>query len=62
MVPVHPHTVLAPTRIQVEKARDAFDEAAQTIQDLEADLLIITPPHGLPSSAIKSKQTPIPNG
>ena len=42
VVPVHPHTVLAPDQNPGwRKLRDAFDEAAQTIQDLEADLLII---------------------
>ncbi|MAF93288.1 hypothetical protein CMO85_01330 [Candidatus Woesearchaeota archaeon] len=42
VVPVHPHTVLAPDQNPGwRKLRDAFDEAAQTIRDLEADLLII---------------------
>ena len=42
VVPVHPHTVLAPDQNPGWRAlRDAFDEAAQMIQDLEADLLIV---------------------
>lgn len=42
VVPVHPHTVLAPDMNPGWRAlRDAYDEAAQTIRDLEADLLII---------------------
>ena len=42
VVPVHPHTVLAPDQSPGwRRLRDAFDEAAQTIRDLEADLLII---------------------
>jgi len=42
VVPVHPHTVLAPDMNAGWRAlRDAYDEAAQTIRDLEADLLII---------------------
>jgi reactive intermediate/imine deaminase len=42
VVPVHPHTVLAPDQNPGwRKLRDAFDEAAQTIRELEADLLII---------------------
>ena len=42
VVPVHPHTVLAPDQNPGwRRLRDAFDEAAQTIRDLEADLLII---------------------
>ena len=42
VVPVHPHTVLAPDMNPGWRAlRNAFDEAAQTINDLEADLLIV---------------------
>ena len=42
VVPVHPHTVLAPDMNPGWRAlRDAYDSAAQTIRDLEADLLII---------------------
>lgn len=42
VVPVHPHTVLAPDMNPGWRAlRDAYDAAAQTIRDLEADLLII---------------------
>ena len=42
VVPVHPHTVLAPDQNPGwRRLRDAFDEAAQTIRDLDADLLII---------------------
>ena len=42
VVPVHPHTVLAPDQNPGwRRLRDAFDEAAQTIRELEADLLII---------------------
>ena len=42
VVPVHPHTVLAPDQNPGWRAlRDAFDEAAQMIRDLEADLLIV---------------------
>ena len=42
VVPVHPHTVLAPDENPGWRAlRDAFDEAAQMIRDLEADLLIV---------------------
>lgn len=42
VVPVHPHTVLAPNQNEGwQRLRDAFDEAAQTIKDLDADLLVI---------------------
>ena len=42
VVPVHPHTVLAPDESPGWRAlRDAFDEAAQMIRDLKADLLIV---------------------
>jgi len=42
VVPVHPHTVLAPDQNPGWRAlRDAFDEAAQMIRDLEADLIIV---------------------
>ena len=42
VVPVHPHTVLAPDMNPGWRAlRNAFDQAAQTINDLEADLLIV---------------------
>lgn len=42
VVPVHPHTVLAPEQNEGwQRLRDAFDIAAQTIKDLDADLLVI---------------------
>ena len=42
VVPVHPHTVLAPDQNPGwGRLRDAFDEAAQTIRDLKADLIIV---------------------
>lgn len=42
VVPVHPHTVLAPEQnAGWQRLRDAFDEAAQTIRELEADLIIV---------------------
>ena len=42
IVPVHPHTVLAPEQNEGwQRLRDAFDEAAQRIKDADADLLII---------------------
>ena len=42
VVPVHPHTVLAPDQNPGwRNLRNAFDEAAQTIRDLDADLLIV---------------------
>ena len=42
VVPVHPHTVLAPGQnAGWQRLRDAFDEAAQTIRELEADLIIV---------------------
>ena len=42
VVPVHPHTVLAPDQNPGwQNLRNAFDEAAQTIRDLDADLLIV---------------------
>ena len=42
VVPVHPHTVLAPDQNPGwRRLRDAFDGAAQTIRDLEADLIIV---------------------
>ena len=42
VVPVHPHTVLTPDQNPGWRAlRDAYDEAAQMIRDLEADLLIV---------------------
>lgn len=42
VVPVHPHTVLAPDQNSGwRNLRNAFDEAAQTIRDLNADLLIV---------------------
>lgn len=42
VVPVHPHTVLAPNQNEGwQRLRDAFDEAAQSIKDLDADLLVI---------------------
>lgn len=42
VVPVHPHTVLAPEQNEGwQRLRDAFDTAAQTIKDLDADLLVI---------------------
>lgn len=42
VVPVHPHTVLAPEQNPGwSRLRAAMDEAANTIKELEADLLII---------------------
>ena len=42
IVPVHPHTVLAPEQNQGwQNLRKAYDDAAQIIKDKEADLLII---------------------
>lgn len=42
IVPVHPHTVLAPEQNEGwQRLRDAFDDAAQRIKDAEADLLVI---------------------
>jgi 2-aminomuconate deaminase len=42
VVPVHPHTVLAPDQNPGwGRLRAAFDQAAKTIKDLEADLLVI---------------------
>ena len=42
VVPVHPHTVLAPDQNEGwGKLRQAYDDAAQIIEDSEADLLII---------------------
>lgn len=42
VVPVHPHTVLAPDQnAGWRRLRDAYDQAAQTIKDLEADLIIV---------------------
>ena len=42
VVPVHPHTVLAPNQNEGwGKLRQAYDDAAQIIKDSEADLLII---------------------
>ncbi len=42
VVPVHPHTVLAPDLNEGwGKLRQAYDDAAQIIKDSEADLLII---------------------
>ena len=42
VVPVHPHTVLAPHQNEGwGKLRQAYDDAAQIIKDSEADLLII---------------------
>jgi 2-aminomuconate deaminase len=42
VVPVHPHTVLAPDQNPGwRRLRDAFDDAAQTIRDLKADLIIV---------------------
>lgn len=42
VVPVHPHTVLAPDQNEGwGKLRQAYDDAAQIIKDSEADLLII---------------------
>ena len=42
IVPVHPHTVLAPDQNEGwGKLRQAYDDAAQIIEDSEADLLII---------------------
>ena len=42
VVPVHPHTVLAPDQNPGwRNLRNAFEEAAQTIRDVNADLLIV---------------------
>jgi 2-aminomuconate deaminase len=42
VVPVHPHTVLAPEKNQGwGKLRQAYDEAARRIEESDADLLII---------------------
>lgn len=42
IVPVHPHTVLAPEQNEGwQRLRNAFDEAAKRIKEAEADLLII---------------------
>lgn len=42
IVPVHPHTVLAPEQNEGwGRLRDAYDEAAQRIKDSGADLIII---------------------
>ena len=42
VVPVHPHTVLAPEQnAGWQKLRDAYDNAAQIIADSDADLIII---------------------
>ena len=42
VVPVHPHTVLAPEKNEGwGKLRDAYDEAAKRIEDSGADLIII---------------------
>lgn len=42
VVPVHPHTVLAPDQNPGwRKLREAFDQAAQTIRELEADLIVV---------------------
>ena len=42
VVPVHPHTVLAPDQNPGwRKLRDAYDDAAATIKNLNADLIII---------------------
>ena len=42
VVPVHPHTVLAPEQNEGwNRLRQAYDHAAKTIRDADADLLII---------------------
>ena len=42
VVPVHPHPVLVPDQNQGWKnIREAFDQAAQTIRELDADLMIV---------------------
>ena len=42
VVPVHPHTVLAPDQNEGwQRLRDAFDAAAQSIKELDADPLVI---------------------
>lgn len=42
VVPVHPHTVLAPDQNPGwRRLRDAFDHAAETIRELEADLIVV---------------------
>ena len=42
VVPVHPHTVLAPDQNPGwRRLRDAYDEAARSIKELDADLIIV---------------------
>ena len=42
VVPVHPHTVLAPDQNPGwKRLREAFDQAAQTIRELDADLIVV---------------------
>jgi reactive intermediate/imine deaminase len=42
VVPVHPHTVLAPDQNPGwKRLREAFDQAAQTICELDADLIVV---------------------
>ena len=42
IVPVHPHTILAPEQNEGwSRLREAYDTAAQRIKDSGADLLII---------------------
>lgn len=42
LVPVHPHTVLAPDQNPGwKRLREAFDQAAQTIRELDADLIVV---------------------
>jgi reactive intermediate/imine deaminase len=42
VVPVHPHTVLAPDQNPGwKRLREAFDLAAQTIRELDADLIVV---------------------
>ena len=62
VVPVHPHTVLAPDMNPGWRAlRNAFDQAAQTINDLEADLLIVysttSAPYRTPSTSMQRLPT-----
>ena len=63
VVPVHPHTVLAPTKTQGGvKLRDAYDDAAATIKDLNADLIIIYSTTWPSIIGTKFKPTRIPSG
>ena len=53
VVPVHPHTILAPEQNEGwNRLRQAYDEAAKIITDSGADLLLFTLLHGPALSAI----------